>query len=210
LATPFAVVGILAIFAWVGTRYQTEITAKVEELTSVANEIAAPPPAAPGETKNDDADAAETMPQPEIVLFDGSDPSAFRASAGKPVVFGSDASGGYVRIQAPEAGEDGARLVISAGVADRLARRTVHFVVTARSPVEGGAGTVRLGYQAGDEASPFSAQPLGREYRRLEITWAVPGGSGLGEHALFIEPGLLGRGSSVDVKTVEIFFERQP
>lgn len=209
LATPFAVIGVLAIFAWAGTTYRTEITAKVEEFTSGASEIETAP-ATPVETKDDDADAAETMPQPDIVLFDGRDPSAFQAGAGKPVVFGTDAAGGYVRIQAPAAGEDGARLVISSGVADRLARRTVHFVVTARAPADDGAGTVRLGYRAGDEAGPFSAQPLGREYRRLEIVWTVPGGSALGEHALFIEPGLLGGGSSVDVKAVEIFLERQP
>jgi hypothetical protein len=208
LATPFAVIGVVAIFAWAGTTYRTEITAKVEELASGTSEIESEP--APVEAKGDDADATETMREPDIVLFDGRDPSVFQAGAGKPVVFGTDAAGGYVRIQAPAAGEDGARLVISSGVADRLARRTVHFVVTARAPADDGAGTVRLGYRAGDEAGPFSAQPLGREYRRLEILWTVPGGSALGEHALFIEPGLLGGGSSVDVKAVEIFFERQP
>jgi hypothetical protein len=208
LATPVAVLGVLAAFGWLGAEYQTEITAKLDELTSaptVIEEIEAP-----AEAKVDDADATEAMPQPDIVLFDGRDPSLFQAGAGKPVVFGNDAAGGYVRIQAPPAGEDGARLVISPGVADRLGRRIVHFVVTARAPTEDGAGTIRLGYRAGGETSPFAAQPLGREYRRLEFRWTVPGGSALGAHALHIEPGLLGSGSTVDVKTVEIFFERKP
>jgi hypothetical protein len=208
LAAPLAVIGVVAIVGWLGAEYQTEITAKFDELTSASapvEEIEVP--AGP---KVDDADAIETMPQADIVLFDGRDPSAFQGTANKPVVAGSDAAGGYVRIQAPALGEDGARLVISSGIADRLARKTVRIVVTARSPVDDGAGTIRLGYRAGNETGPFAAQPLGREYRRLEISWTIPGGSSLGEHALFIEPGLLGGGSTVDVKAVEIFLDRQP
>jgi hypothetical protein len=208
LATPFAIIAVIAAIGWAGTTYRTEITAKVEELTSGAGTIGEVPAAVAA--KDDDVEAVASLPQPDLVLFDGRDPSVFRAGPAKPVESGSDAAGGYVRIQAPAADEDGARLVISPGVADRLARRTIHVVVTARSPTDDGAGTIRLGYRAGDEASPFSAQPLGREYRRLEIVWTVPGGSALGEHALLIEPGLLGGGSVVDVKAVEVYFGPEP
>jgi hypothetical protein len=63
-------------------------------------------------------------------------------------------------------------------------------------------------YQAGDEISPFVAQPLGEDYRRLDTVWTVPGGAGLGPHALLIEPGLLGGGNAVDIKSAEIYFTR--
>lgn len=208
-ATPVAIIAVLGVLGWLGARYQTEITAKVEELVTDARpiqEIAAPAAPVAIELKGGEADTAE----PDIVLFDGRDPSVFQAGGEKPVVFGNDAAGGYVRIHASGAARNGARLLISSGVADRLARRTVHFVVTARAPVEDGAGTIRLGYHAGDEAGPSATQPLGREYRRLEIVWTVPGGSGLGQHALFIEPGLLGGGSTIDVKSVELFLEARP
>jgi hypothetical protein len=208
IATPFAVIGTVAILAWAATTYRAEITAKVEELTSDTGAIEEAAPAV--ELKEDDAEAIAALPDPDIVLFDGRDPSMFQAGAGKPVEFDADPAGGHVRIQAPAANAEGARLAISPGIADRLARKTIHIVVTARSSTTDGAGTIRLGYRAGDEASPFSAQPLGREYRRLEIMWTVPGGSALGEHALLIEPGLLGGGSSVDVRAVEIFFDRAP
>jgi hypothetical protein len=200
----FAAIVIVAALAWIGTNYRTEITARVEELTSGTEPVEEAP--APAEAKEDDAAAIAALPEADIVLFDGRDPSMFQAGAGQPVEFHSDKAGGYVRIRAPEPGREGARLSISSGIADRLAGRSVHFVVTARASATEGAGTVRIGYRAGNDTSPFPAQPLGREYRRLEFTWTVPGGSALGEHALLIEPALLGGGNSVDVKSVEIFF----
>ncbi len=84
----------------------------------------------------------------------------------------------------------------------------MHIVVTARSATQNGSGTVRFAYQAGDEVTAFVAQPLGKDYRRLEMVWTVPGGSSLGQHSILIEPGLLGGGSAVDIKDAAIYFTR--
>ena len=203
---PAAALVTVSLIVWGSSVYYPAIIGKVEELTADQ----APPRDEPEiviDAKEDDAEApAAALLEPDITLFDGRDPTLFVSEDGNPVQFDADAEGGHVRVASSPDGASGARLVVAPGLADRLAGRTIHIVVTARSSTTDGAGTVRLAYQAGSESSAFSAQPLGTEYRRLDLVWTVPGGAALGEHALLVEPGLLGGGTAVDIRSVDIYF----
>jgi hypothetical protein len=210
---PAAALVTVAAMLLVTQFYGRQIVDKVDESLRPREEVrieAPPPPPEPAVPKAEieAKGAGASDPQPDATLFNGEDASVFVANEAHPIKFLGEGTHRYVRITSSMTDSADARLVVPPAVADKLAGREIHVVFSARSATEDGSGTVRFAYQAGDETTAFVAQPLGKDYRRLEMVWNVPGGSSLGQHAILIEPGLLGGGSSVDIKDAVIYLPR--
>lgn len=207
-AAALVTVGImLAITQFYGPTIVEKVEDSLRPREQARVETPPPPPPEPDVPKSeiDAKGPANSDPAPDVVLFEGEDTSAFAANESHPIKIGGDGDDRFVRITSSLTDSADARLVIAPEVADKLARREVHVVITARSALQNGAGTVRFAYQAGDETTAFVAQPLGKDYRQLEMVWKVPGGSRLGRHSILIEPGLLGGGNSIDIRKAVVY-----
>ena len=209
---PAAALATVGIILAVTQFYGREIVDRVEEGLRPREAVRIDAPRAPEPVIPKTEIAASGAPtnalKPDATLFDGTDASVFVANAAHPIEVLGEADHRFARITSSLTDSADARLVIPPAIADRLAGREVHIVVAARSATEDGSGTVRFAYRAGDETTAFVAQPLGKDYRRLELVWNVPGGSSLGQHSILIEPGLLGGGSSVDIRNAVIYLPR--
>jgi hypothetical protein len=211
---PAAALVTVGIMLAITQFYGPKIVEKVEDSLRPREEVRveAPPPSLPEpevpKAELDVKGPANAEPTPDVTLFEGQDASAFAANETHPIKLTGEADDRFVRITSSLTDSADARLIIAPEVADRLAGKEVHVVITARSALRDGAGTVRFAYQAGDETTAFVAQPLGKDYRQLEMVWNVPGGSSLGRHSILIEPGLLGGGNSIDIRKAVIYLAR--
>lgn len=138
-----------------------------------------------------------------ISLFDGRNPTVFTTSADNPIRFTGDNNGGFARIGSTT-GSPGARASIGPGIVQRIAGKRVRIVLETRSSAEQGAGSLRFGYQAGNQVSPWKSSPLSKIFAPTDFTWQVPAGAGTGNNFILIEPGIAGSGAAIDIKSITL------
>ena len=153
-----------------------------------------------------DPDTAIRIPKEALAvtnsftLFDGRDPTVFAGDPDNPVRF----DGELARI-ATSVASAGAKVVIGAGLSNRLAGQTVRVTLEARTARENGASTMRFAYQSGVAISHWQTANLSSEFTPLGLVWRVPvlRTSPSGDY-LIIEPGIPGSGTGVEIRSVKI------
>ncbi|MCP4382322.1 MAG: hypothetical protein GY798_13065 [Hyphomicrobiales bacterium] len=159
--------------------------------------VLAGPPGLPGSagTASLPADSLQ-----RFTLFDGSDPTIFKAAPGNPVRFSGEAA----RIST-SAGSAGATAAIGPGLATRLAGHNVRVTVMARTVRENGALNLRIAYQSGLAISHWRTANLTAELAPVELEWRVPAlRTDPGGGAILIEPGIPGDGTAAEIAAITI------
>ncbi len=139
------------------------------------------------------------------VVFDGRDPTIFRATPNNPVRLESDDQGSYARIST-SIESAGVKVVVGPGLASQLADKDIRVTITARGSRERGAASMRFAYQSGLAISHWQTANLETAFAPVALVWHVPmlQPSTAGGDYIVVEPGIPGDGTAADISSIKI------